>query len=332
MPALYSHRRLRRSVLLAAVPIQFLAAAYLSCLLVFYGPFQNVRQYIVDTAMSTYTHQFIPKLFLSDAQIGRIVAQTAPAKADKQRIAAVRVADAAGAASRSIEQDAITGAHYRGYLLVVSDPRRVKVGYTRNLLQVGETTSGIAKDHNAAVAINGGGFSGGASWTGTGAVPTDFLFSNGNLVWKEAGLSSDTPCNVIALNSRGELIVGDHSVVGLQRLGVTDAVTMPGYQPLVVNGKGTYAKSSGTGMNPRTAIGQTQDGSILLLVLDGRRINLLGATLLDVQNIMLSKGAYTAAALDGGASTAMYLNGRVINSPCGSLGERTVATAFYVEK
>lgn len=322
-------RRLKGIVVLFTIPLQFIIAVCISCFLVFYGPFATVRKYVVETAMSTYSHQYLAKMFLSDAAINKILNENGSAKAAMQQITNVRVNSTP---SRSIEQYEINGSHYHGYLLVVSDPSRVKVGYTKNLLKVGENTSDIAKDHNAAAAINGGGFSGGASWTGTGAFPTDFLFSGGNLVWRQPGLSDSAICNVVALDTQGKLIVGDHSIRDLEKLGVTDAVTLPGYQPLVVNGQGTYKGGVSYGMNPRTAIGQRQDGSILMLVLDGRRINMLGATLFDVQSIMLSKGAYTAAALDGGASATMYYNGSVINNPCGSLGERTVATAFYVEK
>lgn len=53
---------------------------------------------------------------------------------------------------------------------------------------------------------------------------------------------------------------------------------------------------------PRTAIGQKRDGTILLLVIDGRQSGgILGATLLDVQNILYSQGAWNAANLDGGS-------------------------------
>lgn len=319
--------RFKKSLIIFTIPIQFIIGSYLCCLLVFYGPFTNLRRFIVDTAMSTYSHQFIAKMFLSDAAIKQIMDENAPAQAANQKIANVKIQNFN---NKNIEQYEIKGSQYHGYMLVISDPTRVKVGYTKQLLKVGETTSGIAMDHNAVAAINGGGFSGGASWVGTGAVPTDFVFSNGKMVWKQPNLSDSSKCNVIALDKQGKLIVGSHSINSLVSLGVSEAVTMPGYQPLIVNGTGVYNGDGGAGFNPRTAIGQSQDGSILLLVLDGRRINMLGATLKDVQNIMLSKGAYTAAALDGGSSTTMYYNDQVINNPCSSFGERTVATAFYV--
>lgn len=316
-------------LLVGTVLFQIVAATYLCCLLIFYGPFTTARRYIVETTMSTYTHQYFSTLFLSKAEIQKILAETTVKEAASQKLSDVRLT---AGASNSIEEYEIAGKNYHGYLLIVRDPTRVKVGITKYLLKVGESTSGIAEDHNAVAAINGGAFAGGTAWTGTGAIPAYFVFSNGKLVFKQSGFSDSDECNVIALNSKGTLIVGNHSVDDLIRLDVTDAVTMSGYQPLIVNGVGAYRGSSGNGMNPRTAIGQAKDGSIFLLVLDGRRINMLGATPLDVQNILLSRGAYNAAMLDGGSSTTMYYNGRVINQPSGSFGERTVATAFYVEK
>ncbi|MBQ2042322.1 MAG: phosphodiester glycosidase family protein, partial [Firmicutes bacterium] len=66
----------------------------------------------------------------------------------------------------------------------------------------------------------------------------------------------------------------------------------------------------GSGANPRTAIGQTADGRMLLLVTDGRGANgHLGATASDLIDIMDAYGAVNAANLDGGSSTCMYYNG-----------------------
>jgi exopolysaccharide biosynthesis protein len=52
----------------------------------------------------------------------------------------------------------------------------------------------------------------------------------------------------------------------------------------------------------------------------------------EVQTILLQRGVVNAANLDGGSSSTMYYNGEVINDPCDWNGERTVATAVYVER
>ena len=79
---------------------------------------------------------------------------------------------------------------------------------------------------------------------------------------------------------------------------------------LISNGEAREFKGSGSGANPRTAIGQRADGAILLLVTDGRGASShLGATASDLIGIMQEYGAVNAANLDGGSSSAMYYNG-----------------------
>jgi exopolysaccharide biosynthesis protein len=125
------------------------------------------------------------------------------------------------------------------------------------------------------------------------------------------------------------LIVGKHSVNQLKEYGVQEAVSFG--PPLLVNGKSTITRGDGGwGIAPRTAIGQTEDGRVLLLAIDGRNLHSVGATLRDVQDVLKKYGAVNAANLDGGSSTTMVLNGSIINKPSDVLGERAVSTAFLV--
>ena len=64
----------------------------------------------------------------------------------------------------------------------------------------------------------------------------------------------------------------------------------------VINGE-VQTRNLGIGVNPRTALGQREDGALLLLVLDGRSVNTLGATMEDIVNIMLDYGAVNAGNL-----------------------------------
>ena len=84
--------------------------------------------------------------------------------------------------------------------------------------------------------------------------------------------------------------------------------------------------------NPRTAIGQREDGALLLLVLDGRSINTLGATMEDVVNIMLEYGAINAGNLDGGSSSVMVYDGEIVNHCASVTGPRRIPTGFIVLK
>lgn len=103
--------------------------------------------------------------------------------------------------------------------------------------------------------------------------------------------------------------------------------------PLIVDGKKMITEGDGGwGVGPRTAIGQKKDGTVLFLVIDGRQPGYsIGATLRDVQDILFEKGCYIAANLDGGSSSTLYLNGKVVNKPADLLGERMIPTAFIVK-
>lgn len=135
----------------------------------------------------------------------------------------------------------------------------------------------------------------------------------------------------MAITDKGQLLVGSYSLNEMREKGVTEAIS---FEPaLVVNGKGTIKSGDGGwGIAPRTAIGQTDDGSILFLVIDGRQTKSLGASLKDVQSIMLKYGAVNAINLDGGSSSTMYYEGEIINNPCDPLGERSIPSIVYVEK
>ena len=155
-----------------------------------------------------------------------------------------------------------------------------------------------------------------------------FIIHDGKVVYnqiKNENVKQDT----VAFADKGMLIVGKHSISQLKKYGVKEGVSFG--PPLIVNGKPTITKGDGGwGIAPRTAIGQRENGEVLLLVIDGRSLKSLGATLKDVQDILLYYGAVNAANLDGGSSTTMYFNGKVINNPSDKLGERTVPTVFMV--
>lgn len=82
------------------------------------------------------------------------------------------------------------------------------------------------------------------------------------------------------------------------------------------------------GRNPRTAIGVTKDGNIILVVADGRQRSSVGVTFYELAHIMSDLGAVEAMALDGGNSSMMYLDGKIINSP--SNGGRAIPNAIIV--
>jgi len=83
--------------------------------------------------------------------------------------------------------------------------------------------------------------------------------------------------------------------------------------------------------NPRTAVGITGNGRIILVVVDGRTSVSVGYTLYQLGKEMQALGAVDAANLDGGGSATMWVRGLgVVNHPTDSTGERPVSNAIVI--
>ena len=89
---------------------------------------------------------------------------------------------------------------------------------------------------------------------------------------------------------------------------------------------------SNSGYNPRTAIGQLSDGTVIFVCIDGRQMGSLGGTYSDLINIMVEYGAVNACNLDGGSSTLMWYEDQYINNCASVVGIRPVPTTFLVMK
>ena len=85
------------------------------------------------------------------------------------------------------------------------------------------------------------------------------------------------------------------------------------------------------GRDPRTAIGQKADGSIVMVAVDGRRTGWsIGITNWDLAQTLVRDGCVTGFALDSGGSTTIAFDGKVLNRPSDSYGERPVGEALVI--
>lgn len=83
--------------------------------------------------------------------------------------------------------------------------------------------------------------------------------------------------------------------------------------------------------HPRTALGIRRDGSLILVVVDGRQEGLsVGMNLPELAGFLKEHGAWDAYNLDGGGSTTMIVNGRIVNSPSDEQGERPSSDAIII--
>lgn len=292
---------------------------------ILYGPFDNVKKTLIGMVLGS-RHKYLAEKFLSKDSIEKIsgIEKNNTSMADED----INKVDVKYKNNKEITRYDINTTKFDAYLLEIKDPTRVKVACTKYLGKNGQKTSEMAKERKAVAAINGGSFVD-VNYAGVGSTPGGFVISGGEVKYKDC--DEDTQSNVIAFTKKGKLIVGDHSINSLKALDVSEAVCFIG-PTLIINGEKQIKDPQCDGANPRTAVGQKEDGTVLFLVADGRK-NLVkvGASLYDLQEILFKHGACNAGRLDGGYSTTMYYDGEVINSPNEWDGERTVPTALYVE-
>lgn len=232
-------------------------------------------------------------------------------------------------ASAGMELIDIAEGTAKGKLLLVHNPKQVILGTSDEFVrQPGLLLTDMVAKYHGVAGINAGGFND-ENGSGDGSTPQGLVITNGEIVWGDR----NTPYHMVGLDADGILQVG--SMTGTQAIekGIQWAVSFVTHDglasSLIINGE-IQTQNLGGGVNPRTAIGQREDGTILLLVLDGRSISTIGATMEDVANIMLEYGAVNAGNLDGGSSSVMVYNGEIINHCASVTGPRRIPTGFIV--
>ncbi|MGG7177064.1 phosphodiester glycosidase family protein [Clostridium paraputrificum] len=303
-----------------------------------YGPFEQAKRTYVGSAMGTMSHQWLATMFLSDEKIAEIIGSNeSQGELGQQDLNLINIPTRRD--DTIIEQtlDGKNGAKFIGHVLIVKDPKRVKVGVSSKIGTMGESTSRIAENYDAIAAINGGAFTdeqGAEEWTSNGGIPSGILISEGKDMNNSATKGKQP---VAAINKDGKLIVGDFTYDELLKEGVTDALSfgLPngGSSVLIYNGRmRPISGDGGLGTSPKTMIGQRADGSIILVALDSKiPATRIAATVKEAQEVMYELQCVTAMLLDGGRSTTMYYDGEVINEPSNTSGERPIASAFIVK-
>ena len=221
----------------------------------------------------------------------------------------------------------VKGSTYTGRMMIIEDPSRVKVGVCKQFgirSGKGQQVSEIMKEYNAVAATNAGGFED-ENGRGSGSMPIGYVFSEVQLLYnpKKSGL-------LIGFDENDILIVGNMTADQALEKKIRDAITFG--PALIVNGVSAQISGVGSGLNPRTAIGQRADGAVLLLSIDGRQANSLGATYADMIKIYEEFGAVNAANLDGGSSAIMYYENEVISNPSNLINNRNMPTAIIVTR
>ncbi len=315
-------------------------------LFLMYGPISWFRETWITTAMSTMTHQYLAEWFFSDEYIQEVLdnnfvddggLSTNPDLVD------IKGSNNTGTYANKYEKEIldrdedalykvidVSGLGYSGHLVAIYDPSKVKLATTSLLGETGQYITHVAERENAIVAMNGGGFYD-PDWNSNGALPHGTVIQDGKIV--STYDDSNVGGGFIGFTDEDKLVLGHMSDKQALDMGMRDAIEFGPF--LVVNGKRSFIKGDGGwGIAPRSAIGQRQDGIVLFLVIDGRLATSLGADMVDLTDIMVNYGAYNAANLDGGSSSALVVENEIINTPvaAGPDGLRALPTFWILEE
>ena len=287
-------------------------------LFLLYGPYDNFRSWFISTSMSTMSHQYICKWFYSDEEIANVLSKNYIIEINEETDTSLIDMEKEEykneyekqILNRKKDQDykiiklEVNG--QRAYLAAIYDPSKVKVAVSSNVGKTGQYATKMASDNKAILAVNGGGFANAPGDT-TGGRPTGVTISNGKVITDNTYSSDAQSGGLIGMTTDNKLVLIKNATASkAKKMNVRDGVSWGPF--LIVNGKKSFIKGNGGwGYAARTAIGQRQDGIILLLVVDSNSTRTKGASITDLTEIMSNYGAVNAANLDGGTSSVMVL-------------------------
>ncbi|MGG5254233.1 phosphodiester glycosidase family protein [Neobacillus sp. SM06] len=304
-----------------------------------YGTDQGLqyRKLLVGSVLSTQHPQYVKYLrfLLSKSEFDALYdawknPKTVESKITDQKNNHIAKAAMKPSLSESIQVDTVNTANFTAKVMIIPDPTTVHV-VTSKYSYKGEALSDLITENNAIAGINAGGFvdKGG---TGSGGQMLGIVISNGSVL---SGGDRNAPQLVGGFLKDGEFITGNYSVNQLLKLGVREAVSF-GPQ-LIVNGVNRVSANldGAWGWAPRTAIGQRQDGSVVMIITDGRFYwdkTHRGASMSDMAHLFEKYNAVNAIAMDGGGSTTMIKDGALLLKPATStrVGMRYLPNAWVV--
>ena len=290
--------------------LMVIITVFTACFIIAHGPSPTVRNICVLSAKQASATTWVPGLFMSKDEIAAIEKASKQIDADTVSVDDIVVddsedewADAKDGMKLIFRQEP----NYKAYILLIKDPSRVKLGISSD--NFASATEGmrifdIAAKYNCVAAINGGEFSD-PGGSGTGAAPIGITYSDGKCVWQ-----SGTDRTFIGFDKDNNLIVREGMTQKkAEELGVRDGCCfMTGNVIIERDGddvKLNYANDN-LGIAQKTAIGQRADGTVIMIVTDGRSTDSVGATRNNMIDLMVEYGAVTAGSLDGGSSSMLY--------------------------
>ncbi len=318
------------------------------CLLLAYGPNKKFKNFLVTTAMATMNHKYLARTIYSEKTINQVLKENTIVELDEDiDLDAIKIGTYQTSNFETKEEKQVlkknkgndlyksfkfkeSGKTY--YITVVYDPSKISLELASKPGVVGETVKTIVKNSGGVVGINASGFED-LNGNGNGARATGNVIKDGKVVWH--GKNSRWGKGLIGFNKDHKLVLTKDTPTEAINKGMMDAVTFGPF--LIINGKeSTVFGNGGTGAHPRTVIAQRQDGIVLFITIDGNGSKYGyrgGATYSEMIEVLKRYKAYNAANLDGGASSILIINNKIINNPVGygATGERRHPNAWVVK-
>ena len=219
----------------------------------------------------------------------------------------------------------VSGTGYQGKLAIVKESEQVFMAKSTALGSFGQEIDSFCETNNAILGINASGFvdpkgeGSGAEIKGCLVIDgVDYGSHHEEAAWKYFGVKEKDERMYISAYTPG--MQEDYRWA------------MEFYPSLIIDGQSVVDGTYGMGIQPRSTIGQTKDGTMLLLVVDGRQTHSLGCTVADCSDIMLRYKAYQGMNLDGGSSSVMFYKGNFITSSSSVTGRgRYMPNAILVK-
>ena len=210
--------------------------------------------------------------------------------------------------------------------VTVSDASDLKTALANNTYgrNITDTTSDMAANNNAVLAINGDYY---------GARQSGYVIRNGKLYRDTSGNR-----DALVIQKNGEFKFVSESETSASDLLQDGALQVFSFGPVLLNnGEISVGENDEVGMamasNPRTAIGYLGNNHYVFVVSDGRTSESAGLSLYELASFMKELGVKDAYNLDGGGSSTMVFKGEIINNPTtsGRSGEeRAVSDIVYI--
>lgn len=304
-------------------------ALVLTITLICHGPSESAKELFATTILETGQLKFLANVFLSKDELQEIVDKNSLQDMDVE-VDENLINTEGNKGKELIEIHNVSGDGFEGTMMVVNDPSKISLATTYPWSEYGKELGVIVDEAGAIAGVNGGIY---YSSGNKGGRPYGVTVSNGEiqditLGWSGLyliGFDENNLLRIISLEGMNKSAV--EKMVKEEK--IRDAISFQEessdannhFVKLIINGEKRELSGKGSGQNPRTAIGQRKDGSVLILVTDGRGKNgHLGATASDLIEIMAEYGAVNAANVDGGSSSSLYYNKKYL---------RTSVTFYY---